>query len=138
MALIVISNVFASGGGGGGINSIGSSDGTISTTGSSPSANVKIAQQGATDGQVLTWDNTSGQFKPKTAPGSVSITSPKGTVAIGGTSTNPTLDLAQQSATNGQVLAWNSTDEKYEPITIATTTSHHPQQQQRQRRQQHG
>lgn len=110
MALIVISNVFASGGGGGGINSIGSSDGTIDTSGTASAANVKLAKQGATNNQVLSWDDTAGKYIPKTpTSGSVTITSPNSTIVVGGTATNPTLDLAQQSAITGQALKWNGT-----------------------------
>ena len=49
--------------------------------------------------------------------GSVNLSSPNGTLAVVGTSPNYTLDIAQQAATNGQVLAWNGT--KYAPTTPA-------------------
>jgi hypothetical protein len=46
------------------------------------------------------------------------LTSPNSTIAVGGTAANPTLDIAQQGATDGQVLTWNNTDGKYEPKTL--------------------
>ena len=46
--------------------------------------------------------------------------SPKGTISITGAESSQ-LDIAQQSATDGQVLAWNSTLSKYQPKTLSNT-----------------
>ena len=47
--------------------------------------------------------------------GAVTISSPNGTISVGGTLSNPAIDIAQQGATVGQVLAWNGT--KWAPVT---------------------
>ena len=50
------------------------------------------------------------------------VVSPQSTLAIGGSATNSvSLDIAQQGATNNQVLAWNGT--KYAPYTIPAAIS---------------
>jgi hypothetical protein len=84
-------------------------------TGASP---LGIAQQSATDGQVLTWNNTAGQWEPQNAPGggtgdltassniSGVVSVSNGTGAInnpGGTS----VDFANGSA-DGDVISWDA------------------------------
>lgn len=47
--------------------------------------------------------------------GGVTISSPKGTITVGGTLSNPTLDIAQQGAVAGQILMWDGTLLKWVP-----------------------
>lgn len=72
---------------------------------------LKLDQQGAGDGQILKWDETTGEWLPA-----------NDNVAVGGgaVNTNPRLegdgtagsplDLADQGAASGQVLKWDGTD----------------------------
>jgi Chaperone of endosialidase len=76
---------------------------------------LEINQQGATNGQVLTWSTTAGNWIPSTPPsggagdnwGTQVVVS--GTTLTGSGTTGSPLRLAQQSATNGQILKWNGT-----------------------------
>jgi hypothetical protein len=117
-------------------------------SGNGTSANpLMIAQQGATNGQVLKWNGTT--WAPAadadvqtlsisgttlTISGGNSVTLPSGgsadnwgtqvvqtnaTLSGNGTSANP-LMIAQQGATNGQVLKWNGTT--WAPATDNNTT----------------
>ena len=70
---------------------------------------LAIAQQGAVNGQVLSWNGSI--WLPATVPGDQwgtqsAITN--ATLTGNGTAASP-LALAQQSASNGQVLKWNGT-----------------------------
>lgn len=80
---------------------------------------AKIAQQGATNGQVLKWNGTT--WAPQddigggTGDGWGSQTASTGTALTGnGTPASP-LNLAQQGASNGQVLKWNATNSTWIP-----------------------
>ena len=78
----------------GGAVTISSPQGTISVGGTLSNPAIDIAQQGATVGQVLAWNGT--KWAPVTGGGggSVTITSPQNTLVVGGTTSNPTLDVA--------------------------------------------
>ena len=78
----------------GGAVTISSPNGTISVGGTLSNPALDIAQQGATVGQVLAWNGT--KWAPVTGGGggSVTITSPQNTLVVGGTTSNPTLDVA--------------------------------------------
>jgi hypothetical protein len=83
-------------------------DQTLSGNGT-PASPMRIAQQGATNGQVLTWNN--GSWVPAAAAGDNwgnQTVQTNATLAGNGTAGNP-LRLAQQNATNGQVMTWNGT-----------------------------
>lgn len=94
---------------------------TSNLTGTGTSSNpLKIAQQGATSGQILQWSGT--DWVPATATtggdnwGS-QVTQVAASIAGNGTSANP-LKIAQQSATNGQFLQWNSGSSNWVPVTL--------------------
>ncbi|MCS7074639.1 MAG: hypothetical protein NZ108_09255, partial [Bacteroidia bacterium] len=83
-------------------------DATLSGNGTAANP-LTIAQQGATNGQVLAWNGTS--WAPANVSGDnwgtqTAVTD--ATLTGNGTAGNP-LGIAQQGATNGQVLAWNGT-----------------------------
>jgi Chaperone of endosialidase len=74
---------------------------------------LSIAQQGATSGQVLSWNGTT--WTPTTLSGGgpgdnwgSQSAAVNATLAGNGTTGSP-LGIAQQGATNGQVLRWNGT-----------------------------
>jgi Chaperone of endosialidase len=76
---------------------------------------LNIAQQDATNGQVLTWSNAAGGWIPATPPSGgagdnwgTQVVSTGTTLTGNGTSASP-LRIAQQGATNGQALKWNGT-----------------------------
>lgn len=81
-----------------------------SLSGSGTSSNpLKLAQQSATTGQLLQWSGTA--WVPVTLTGDnwgSQSTVTSGAISGNGTTTLPII-LAQQSATNGQVLKWNGT-----------------------------
>ena len=152
--------------------SLTSPQGTVAIAGGNNAFTLDIAQQAATNGQVLSWNGakfapatvtgtgtvTNVSFgapastafavaNPTTVPiisfqnvgltpaavflrgdgtwntpqgaGGVTITSPQSTIAIGGTATNPTIDIAQQAATVGMGLLWNGT--KFAPASLYNT-----------------
>ncbi len=77
---------------------------------------LTLAQQGATNGQVLRWGGTS--WAPANAPGDnwgTQAVLTNATLAGNGV-TGSVLGLAQQGATNGQVLRWSGTS--WAPATI--------------------
>lgn len=83
---------------------------TLEGNGTSASP-LKLAQQSATNGQVLQWNGTTWLPATISSPGGndnwgTQIVISNTTLEGNGTSTSP-LKLAQQSATNGQVLKWN-------------------------------
>ncbi|MCC7245835.1 MAG: tail fiber domain-containing protein [Saprospiraceae bacterium] len=85
-------------------------DATLSGAGTNASP-LKIAQQGATTGQVLRWDGSA--WKPSTVTSTgdnwgTQVVSVSNVLTGNGLSSNP-LNLAQQGATVGQVLRWNGT-----------------------------
>ena len=79
-----------------------------------------IAQQGATDGQVLKWNDANSAWEPSDDNdsggddwGSQVVQS---TTAITGDGTgSEPLGLAQQGATDGQILKWNDANSAWEP-----------------------
>lgn len=92
---------------------------TLSGTGTSSSP-LRIAPQGATSGQILQYNGT--DWVPATATtggdnwGSQSV-QVNSSLAGNGTASNP-LKLAQQSATSGQFLQWNTTANNWVPVTL--------------------
>ncbi len=82
---------------------------------------AKIAQQNATDGQVLKWNTASGTWLPQndigggTGDGWGSQTAVTGTTLTGNGSATSPLNLAPQGASNGQVLKWNATNSTWIP-----------------------
>ena len=66
----------------------------------------QIAQDGATDGQVLTWDNATGQWKPEDAGG--------GSSAFTGLTDTP----SSYSGQAGKFLQVNSTPDGLEFVTL--------------------
>jgi hypothetical protein len=80
-------------------------------TGNGTAANpLNLANQGAVSGEILTFDGTT--WIPSPAPAGdnwgTQTTQTNATLAGAGTSGSP-LRLAQQGATNGQILKWNGT-----------------------------
>lgn len=80
-----------------------------SLSGNGTAANpMRVAQQGATNGQVLTWNGTS--WAPANVPAGdnwgTQTVQTNATLAGNGTAAN-VLRLAQQGATSGQVMTWN-------------------------------
>ena len=76
---------------------------------------AKIAQQGATNGQVLKWNGTI--WLPQddnTSTGTGGAITVGTTLTGDGSATKP-LNLAQQGASNGQVLKWNDTNSTWIP-----------------------
>jgi hypothetical protein len=108
-------------GGGGGDNwgtQSASVNATLTGNGTSGSP-LAIAQQGATSGQVLKW--TGSTWAPANDAGGGdnwgTQSAQVGNALTGnGTSATP-LNLAQQGATNGQVLGWNGA--QWAPITLS-------------------
>lgn len=85
-------------------------------------ADVDTSTTAPTDGQVLTWDQAAGKWEP----GSVA-TSAQG--ALADTALQPTssidaladVDTSTTAPTDGQVLAWNNTLERFEPTTVVAS-----------------
>ncbi|MGO3283976.1 MAG: beta strand repeat-containing protein, partial [Mesonia sp.] len=84
---------------------------------------LDIAQQGATDGQILKWNNTTMIWEPaddETATGGsgddwgAQVAETDATLAGDGTSGNE-LGLSQNGATDGQILKWNNINTTWEP-----------------------
>lgn len=87
-------------------------DNTLTGNGTSATP-LKLAQQGATSGQVLKWNGTTWLPDNDIGGGAgdnwgTQTVQTDNTLTGNGTSATP-LKLAQQSATNGQVLKWNGT-----------------------------
>lgn len=87
-------------------------DNTLTGNGTSATP-LKIAQQGATTGQVLKWNGSTWLPDNDIGGGTgdnwgTQTVQTDNTLTGNGTSSTP-LKLAQQSATNGQVLKWNGT-----------------------------
>ncbi len=89
-------------------------------TGNGTNANpINLAQQGAAVGQVLQWNNTA--WVPASLPPAVGDDWGAQTAEVGaaltgdGTNANP-INLAQQGASNGQVLQWNVN--AWTPVTL--------------------
>jgi dihydroxyacetone kinase DhaKLM complex PTS-EIIA-like component DhaM len=91
---------------------------TLSGNGTAGSP-LAVAQQGATNGQVLTWDN--GAWKPLTPTGGGAGDNWGTQIALvgnalkGNGTAGQELNLAQQGAADGQVLKWNSTQMRWLP-----------------------
>lgn len=75
---------------------------------------IILAQQGATNNQVLKWNGTAWTPKNDSLGWGSQVAQTNATLAGNGTSANP-LKLAQQSAINGQVLKWNNTSNTWIP-----------------------
>ena len=92
---------------------------TLSGSGTSSNP-LRIAPQGATSGQILQYNGS--DWVPATATtggdnwGSQSV-QVNSSLAGNGTASNP-LKLAQQSATSGQFLQWNTTANNWIPVTL--------------------
>lgn len=97
----------ASGGGDDWGSQVAETDATLSGDGTSGSP-LKLAQQGATDNNVLTWDGSDW------SPAEVPVQSPE--LEINGAGR---VEFSQQGATNGQVLVWNGTN-AWTPSDIPT------------------
>jgi hypothetical protein len=90
---------------------------------------TKLAQMSATDGQVLKWNQTQNRWIPQAdnTGGTGGTGDNWGTqtaitntsISGNGTASSP-LSIAQQNATNGQVLKWNGTT--WQPANDATST----------------
>ena len=80
--------------------------GTTLSGNGSPISPLIIAQQGATNAQVLKWNGTS--WAPANDSWGNQVAQVGPTLTGNGSPINQ-LDLAQQGATNGQVLKWNGT-----------------------------
>ena len=122
--LLAISSVI-SGGGGGGINTITSSDNTIIPTPSGSNVDLKLAQQGATNNQMLVYDAvTANKYIPKLlsqlaqAGTGITITqNADGTILINATGTGG-LSAVNIANSNG-FTSTNSTVNGVETITLA-------------------
>ena len=85
-------------------------------------ASLKLAQQGATTGQSLTWNGT--QYAPSTV--STSITSPNLTIDVGGTATARTLDVdipAETIRIDGEIAGKIGVIGASLPLTITTVNT---------------
>ena len=83
------------------------------------SSPLKIAQQGATSGQILQWNGTDWVPATTTTGGDnwgTQTASVNTTMAGNGTAANP-IRIAQQGATTGQFLQWNGTT--WAPVSLS-------------------
>ncbi len=86
-----------------------------------PGSLLGIAQQGASNGQVLKWDGTAWTPAADNVGGDdwgTQVATTDATIDGDGTALNP-LSIAQQGATNGEVLKWNGT--AWVPTELAVT-----------------
>jgi hypothetical protein len=90
---------------------------------------LDIAQQGATNGQVLKWNSTASAWQPANDTGLTAVT--VSARLTGNGTAGSALDIAQNGATNGQVLKWNNAASAWQPaddsgLTGSLTTSFIP------------
>lgn len=82
----------------------------------------QLTSEGADDGDVLTWVAANSRYEPVVPSGGGGISdAPNDGLAytrksLGWTQLSP-YDLKQEGATDGQLLAWNTTNSRYQPVT---------------------